>query len=363
MDSVSVALCKEYLKRFGAIMHHNIDKGLLVAGKVERKFGGGKVIEPMKLVFGDRATFRVGKEEIPVEEITIRSAKNWLKNNLRFLNPEQHMEYQVELKEGSAELTDIFKRKGKFLGANDTSASVGYAPLTKLERVVLKTERWLNSRQFKKEFSCSGEDIKIMGTRKNDHMNLTIAMPFVDKFIASEEVYFKFKEEILENIKNFVKAMHENSSIEMNTLDLKGRGMGGIYLTVLGTSAEDADCGQVGRGNRINGIIPLNRPQGTEAAAGKNAQSHPGKIYNFLTHKIANEIYTQISGIKEVYVWLCSQIGRPINQPQVTSVQLILEPNTSLKSISLGIREVVDKELQNIQKLIKDLSAGKLAVC
>jgi len=38
---------------------------------------------------------------------------------------------------------------------------------------------------------------------------------------------------------------------------MPGRGIKGIYTTVTGTSAEDADCGQVGRGNRVNGIIPL----------------------------------------------------------------------------------------------------------
>ena len=59
MESISVALSQEYLKRFGDILHHNIDKGLLVAGQVERKFGGGRIIKPMELIIGDRATFRV----------------------------------------------------------------------------------------------------------------------------------------------------------------------------------------------------------------------------------------------------------------------------------------------------------------
>ena len=98
-----------------------------------------------------------------------------------------------------------------------------------------------------------------------------------------------------------------------------------MYLSVLGTSAEDADSGQVGRGNRVNGVISLNRPMGTEAAAGKNPVSHVGKIYNILTHKIANDIYQKTKGIKEVYIWMCSQIGQPIDQPKIISAQLILE--------------------------------------
>ncbi|MBS1126757.1 MAG: methionine adenosyltransferase, partial [Nitrospirae bacterium] len=33
MEAISVALSREYQKTFGTILHHNIDKGLLAAGK------------------------------------------------------------------------------------------------------------------------------------------------------------------------------------------------------------------------------------------------------------------------------------------------------------------------------------------
>src|ERR671923_181033 len=66
MEAISVALCREYLAAFGTILHHNIDKGLLAAGSVEKGFGGGRVVRPMELTIGDRATFRVGGTEVPV---------------------------------------------------------------------------------------------------------------------------------------------------------------------------------------------------------------------------------------------------------------------------------------------------------
>jgi S-adenosylmethionine synthetase len=59
MDDISRALSQEYLKKFGSVMHHNVDKSLLVAGDVEVSFGGGKVLKPMLLVFGDRASLNV----------------------------------------------------------------------------------------------------------------------------------------------------------------------------------------------------------------------------------------------------------------------------------------------------------------
>lgn len=361
MNEVSIRLCKEYMERFGAIMHHNIDKGMLVAGEVKTKFGGGVILKPMRIIFGDRATFEVENEVIDVNTIAIGAAKEWIKKNLRFVNSDS-IHYQVEIARGSAELTDIFKRKDAILGANDTSAAVGYAPMTPTEMMVLQTEQYLNSPDFKKRFPESGEDIKVMGLREKNKLNLTIADPLIDMYIESEGGYFRKKEELTEEIRTYVTGRTElEPSISLNTLDREGRGMGGIYLTVTGTSAEDADSGQVGRGNRVNGIIPLNRPVSSEAAAGKNPVSHVGKIYNVLSHRIANEIYLNVPDIKEVYVWLLSQIGEPIDQPRIAAAQVIMERGT-VESVEKEMNEVIDRELANIQEFCMELAYGKIPV-
>jgi len=75
MNKISIELSKAYLKKFGVIYHHNIDKSLLVAGEAEQRFGGGKIIKPMKMVIGDRATFVVKNEKIDIEDIVIKTAK------------------------------------------------------------------------------------------------------------------------------------------------------------------------------------------------------------------------------------------------------------------------------------------------
>ncbi|KUO42449.1 MAG: S-adenosylmethionine synthetase [Hadesarchaea archaeon YNP_N21] len=365
LDRVSVELSKTYLKKFGQVMHHNTDKSLLVAGEVETKFGGGEVKQPMLLIFGDRATSEVGGVDIPIKEIAIRTAKKWLKQNLRFVDPEVHMRYQVELKPGSAALTDIFRRKNTICGANDTSAAVGYAPMSGTEALVLAVERFINSKRFKKDFPESGEDVKVMGIRKNDTVNLTISMAFVDRFVESENDYFKKKEEILEELRRFVResSVFHKVNVDLNTLDARGRGVNGVYLTVLGTSADGADSGQVGRGNRPNGVIPLNRHVGSEAAAGKNPVSHVGKIYNILTHKIAESIYTQVPGMEEVYVWLVSQIGRPVDQPMIAAARVILKEGTTLEAVKKDIENTIDRELQGIEKFCDALAHGKIQIC
>jgi S-adenosylmethionine synthetase len=365
VDKISVALSQEYLKKFGQILHHNIDKALLAAGEAENKFNGGKIIKPMKLVIGDRATYFAEGEKIDVESIAIKTAKKWIKENLRFLNPEEHVEYQVELKQVSSPLAGIFRKKERILGANDTSAAVGYAPLTETEKIVLSIEKFLNSKSFKKKYPESGEDIKVMGLRKNNDLDLTIAMAFVDRFIDSEKTYFERKEEILEEVKNFVKENSDFnlSSLVLNALDQKGKGENGLYLTVTGTSAESADSGQVGRGNRVNGVISLNRPSGNEAGPGKNPVSHVGKIYNLLSHQLANEIFEKVSGLKEVYVWLLSQIGRQINDPKAIIVQFIPENEINVLSIQKEIIACVEEKFERIEDFCKELAEGKIPVC
>jgi len=365
MDQVSVRLSKEYLEKVGAIMHHNADKSLLVAGEVENKFGGGLVREPMLLIFGDRATFEVDGVKIPVKDIAVQTAKEWFRENLRFVDPEKHVRYQVELKPGAPSLVDIFKRKGKVLGANDTSAAVSYAPMTRTEKTILKTEKYVNSREFKRKFPESGEDVKVMGLRRGDDLHLTVSMGLVDRFVDSERDYFRKKGEILEEIRAFLEenTVFKSVAVDLNTLDVEGRGLDGVYLTVLGTSADGADSGQVGRGNRVNGVISLNRPVCSEAAAGKNPVSHVGKIYNLLTHRIANQVYEKVPGIEEVYIWLLSQIGKPVDQPAVAAAQILMKPNNPLEHVRKDIEEVMDYELENIDRFCEDLAYGRIPIC
>jgi len=231
--------------------------------------------------------------------------------------------------------------------------------------VVLKLERHLNSTQFKKEFPQAGEDIKVMGLRKGTTLDLTVAMPLISRFIASEKDYFSQKEAIHSAIQVYTEQFpwFRKTSTHYNTLDQRGRGLGGIYLSLTGTSAEDADSGQVGRGNRVNGLISLNRPLGTEAAAGKNPLSHVGKIYNLLSHKMAQEIYQNIGGIKEVYVLLLSRIGSPIDRPKMAAARILPEKGRKVRDMAGDVEEIIKRELAEINTFCQALGRGEYPVC
>jgi len=357
VDNLSIRLSQIYKKEFGTIPHYNIDKAFLAAGSTKNEFGGGKVVAPMLFVIGDRATVQVGKKKINIKKIVRDEIYSFLKKNYRFLN-EKNFIIQDEIKPASSSLKDIFDRgETKFLPANDTSALVAFAPLSTLEKMVMETENYLNSASFKKIHPEVGEDIKVMGRREGKQYFLTIAIAFVDRFVKSEKDYFAKKEKVLDLVKRFVnKKFKISTKILINTLDQKGRGIGGCYLSVFGTSADSGDSGEVGRGNRANGLISLNRAAGSEAGAGKNCVSHVGKIYNLLAFKMADEIYKKTK--KRNYVWLVSQIGQSVDRPSIISVEI--------DKMTAKDKKIAEKICQdnffNLDKFILSLIKGEYRV-
>lgn len=364
MEAASLALCRVYLEQCGRVLHHNIDKGMLVAGQSLPAPGGGAILAPMRIIFGDRATAEVNGRPIAIGEIVEQAAKSWLQVNLRFVDPERHVVFQNEIRPGSPELVDIFARQE--LSANDTSAAVGYAPLTETERLVLEAEHYLNSCEFKQRCPEVGEDVKVMAARQDRRLSLTIAAAFVDRFIASGSVYFDRKRAIRDDVQKYLEAKLrtlDTLDVTLNTLDDPARGSGGMYLTVLGTSADGADGGQVGRGNRVNGLISLHRPMSTEAAAGKNPVSHVGKIYNLLAQQMAGRICSTVPGVEEATVWLCSQIGRRLEDPWSVAVALVPAAGNSLQELQQPVSEVIEAELLGVRGFVERLCRGELPVC
>ncbi|MCX7991648.1 MAG: methionine adenosyltransferase [Proteobacteria bacterium] len=361
-EEISRALSKKYISLTGRVLHHNIDKILLSAGKTEKTFGGGIFLKPIKIFVGDRATFFSGTTKINVYEIVNSSIINWFKRAIKHLDI-KNIETNILLEEGSEELTGIFKDKKDFLPANDTSVGIGYYPLTPLESMTLDLENYLNSEIFKKNHPYTGEDVKVMALRFKKNTDITIAMPFISRYINNERHYFHLKEEVCKDIENFVESKRPagKTKINLNTLDRKGDGINGIYLTLTGTSAEDADSGEVGRGNRANGLISFMRPLGSEAVAGKNPVSHIGKIYNFFAFYLAERIYRCFDNIDEIYVYILSRIGNPVNKPLCLNIKLL--PRKKLSEDTYNkITLLAQKELQRIDVFCKKIISGKICL-
>jgi S-adenosylmethionine synthetase len=362
MEHVAQALARLYLERTGAVRHFNCDKALLAAGRVDHRWGGGSVTEPMRFVIGDRATTVWNGEDLHVGELAVETARRYIRRHLRHVDPVAHLVYDVALQPGSPELAGLY---AEHVMANDTAAGVGYAPMTEAEQLVLETERYANSAEFKVLFPETGEDVKVMGARSGRALELTVAMPLLDRCLSDEGDYFERKDRIHDAMLSHVRsklATIEDVALTLNATDHRGGGLAGIYTSVLGISAESADSGEVGRGNRANGLISFCRPGGAEAIAGKNPIGHVGKIYGMLAFALAETLVGRLAALAGVTVWIYSQIGQPIDQPRRIFLLTDLAPGAALSDVESAARAVVDEELANLPAFCRALMTGERKV-
>ncbi|KAF5435607.1 S-adenosylmethionine synthetase [Candidatus Methanophagaceae archaeon] len=356
-DAVSVALCKEYERKCGMILHHNTDKVQLVAGRSCPVYGGGELISPIYIMLGGRATGNFGGDEIAVDIVTTKATKEYLKKNVRNLDVESNVVVESRLGKGSSDLLSVFGNNTKAVPvANDTSFGVAHAPFSETESVVFNVENEVMAKYRDKE-KAIGEDMKVMALREKDKMNLTVGDAFVSKYVDDYEHY----EAIKQGLKEFISGIAErytskDVTAHVNMADTPES----VYLTVTGTSAEMGDDGAVGRGNRCNGLITPNRSISLEASAGKNPVNHTGKIYNLLAGKIANEIVDSVEGVREVDIKILSEIGRRIDDPKVATAQIITNGGVNSGVTEKKVKRVIDDWLSNITDITEMVIRNEL---
>jgi S-adenosylmethionine synthetase len=360
-EELSRTLSRYYLDHFGLILHHNVDKGLLCGGRAHPIFGGGEVLEPIELFLAGRATEQVDAARVPLQELAIESSRRWLKEHLRYLDAERHVRLHCHIRPGSADLTELFlrQREARIPLANDTSCGVGYAPFDDLENVVLQVERHLNSPAVQAACPAIGEDIKVMGVRRGQRISLTVACAMVARYIEDMPAYLAAKAQVAEFAREAARQVCVQSvEVAVNAGD--GGTADSIYLTVTGTSAESGDDGEVGRGNRVNGLIAFYRPMSMEATAGKNPVSHVGKLYNLLAQRIAQEVVGSMAGVDEAYCYLLGQIGHPIDDPAVIDLKLRLTHGVNLAEVEAQAGEITRHHLTTVGNLWRELITGAI---
>ncbi|MBD3255097.1 MAG: methionine adenosyltransferase [Candidatus Lokiarchaeota archaeon] len=368
-DACSRALCKYYFEQFGRYYHHNVDKAALVGGISKPKLGGGLILEPQYFLIVGRAINQIFKENkleyIPVATICLNACRQIVSNVFRNLDLTTDIQFDYAVRPGSIDLTGVFEESDVMEQvplANDTSFGVGYAPLSDVEKITLETERMLNSDSFKDKCKGSGEDIKVMTQRIGKKVDITVCNAMVSKHIHDKNEYINYIDQIKDATLDLAAKIIPEKEVtcSVNVGDNLDQDI--MYLTLTGTSAEAGDDGEVGRGNRSNGLITPCRTMSLEAVCGKNPINHVGKIYNVLATNMAREIIERGQGdIIEAHVKLLSQIGRPITDPWVNSISLIPADNVTFSSIEKIAKEVSDEKLsrKNIIDLRERLIAGK----
>lgn len=345
-EEFSRSLSRFYLERFGMVLHHNVDKGLLWGGSARPAFAGGEVLEPMEITLCGRATLDYRGVRVPAEELAVEGSRSWLARHLHALDAERHVRLRCLLRPSSPELVDLFARsqQGGVPLANDTSCGVGFAPLDTLERAVLAVERALNDAAVKVRHPEIGEDVKVMGVRHGDAISLTVACALVGRHVRDLADYAAKRANVAA-IAAAAAATAGAGGVKVDVNAADGDSAETVYLTVTGTSAEGGDDGEVGRGNRANGLITPCRPMTMEAVAGKNPITHVGKIYNLAAMHLAAALAAELEEVQEAYCRLVSRIGHRIDEPRVADVALRLAPDATLAGVAARAREIVRAHL------------------
>jgi len=346
-ERISVEYTRWCQENLGVLLHHNFDKVQLVAGEVEVGYGSGRMFKPIRIQIAGRGTPTFQGQKVPMDDIAIQAAKQHVRETMRYLDPDRHMVIDSYAGRGAEELQYVVDK----VTANDTSFGVSHWPRSGLEHAVYETAQYINYKLID-EFPV-GEDVKVMGLRRNGKLTLTVALPFIATHIGDAAEYQEIKRASEGAIQEYASQLdHRQVTVMVNTADDIANDA--VYLTLTGTSAEMGDDGEVGRGNRLNGLITPFRSASLEAPCGKNPISHVGKVYNVLALLAAQEIVEKVPAVQEVSVYLLSQIGAPLDQPLVATAMVRPKDGNLTTSIQADVQSVLDDRLANVGD-IRDL--------
>ncbi|MED3509503.1 methionine adenosyltransferase [Bacillus velezensis] len=368
-ECLSVAYSKFTKKRYGAVLHHNFDKVGIMGGKSRVTFGGGEMLQPIRVLLNGRASGKFGDEKIQLKQMLIDTCLKFFKERFNMLDVNKDIRIIYEVSSGSSpggveekesdrhywfeprSLEDLPELKK--LVCNDTSMGCAYAPFSPTESLVLGIEKHLNSNEYKKDKPWLGSDIKIMAQRYASDVYITMCVPQISNYVLSNEEYKRNLNLIREDVYQFCRQIHPQLNLHLNINTRDDEEKGEFYLTYTGSSMESGDEGFVGRGNRISGIITPLRPYTMEGISGKNPVYHTGKIYCVAAYEIAWAIYNELGIGTEIY--LIGQSGQLLIDPWKT----IVDVKTDQVFDRNRVEEIVQKTLKSIPEFTNKILSDK----
>lgn len=353
----------------GMVLHHQVDKLMVVGGKTDVTWGGGRFLEPVKVIIAGRVSRNYLGGPIPVDEIIENTVRQYFTEMFPLLDQRTDLIIQDEMtssagpgtiRESKGAIAHMFSpvspsavRGYEKLVANDTSYCVGYAPYTNMEKAILETEGHLNSPETKVQFPWLGTDIKIMGIRHGDHYDFTACIPQIAAYVHSLAGYQRNLHTVAAMMMGILgrRLPEDNVNLSLNTKDDYEKG--NVYLTLTGSSLS-GDIGVVGRGNRVNGLITARRPMSLEGASGKNPRYYSGFIYSVLADRMARRINEETDQPCDIEI--VAQNGGYLLYPWMTTI-------TTAHNGEEPIRRMAEEEFDKIPQITEDFLDGKIKTC
>lgn len=336
-EELSRAYSRWTLEHLGAVLHHNFDKLALLGGSSQVWYGGGRMIDPVRVLVNGRATRRCGDTDVPVDDLINDTVRAFFAERLPELDAHLSIELNVTSNSSPgavlarelppervawfapASIDDLRERRR--LIANDTSLGTGWAPLDETEAFALDlVDRLSAPSTFRVGKPWLGSDVKLMMLADNERIDVVLCVPQKSTHVSGRAAYLANCDLILEECYKSAayRLPHHKPSFRLNARDIVERDE--LYLTYTGSSIESGDEGVVGRGNRVNGLITPLRPMNLEGANGKNPVYHVGKLYNLAARRIAEQLHRRFACHAEVH--LVSATGQDLSSPWQTLVRL-----------------------------------------
>lgn len=360
-ERMSVAYSRQCRDRFGAVLHHNLDKLYLRGGHARTGLGAHEMTEPTILVVGGRVSPSFGGAEIDYRALFEDVAHQYLSTVLPHFDAAKWLRIEYATTDRSRfptwfrprdldDLPELIRPTG-----SDTVAVTSWWPNTPTEQLVLALERHLNQEGAGPRHPHLGQDIKVMAVRRGYHIDLTInvavhpsAAPTVDAYDA---VLTELRRELREVAATNVGA-ELDVDIRVNTQATNPFQAKRQYLLGSGTCLEFGEEGFVGRGNGASGLIPVHRPKSVEAAFGKNPTYHSGKVYSLYAEQIARTIHADL-GVSAA-VTIVATNSNLLRSPNYVSVDLDKDADPAV------VDAVVHDVLESTDHLALAIDDGRL---
>lgn len=363
-DMVAEEFSNQYslftLNKYGKILNHWVDKVLLSGGVSDLDYGHSNIVKPITAYLFGKVVRVIGQEIVPIEQIfkssVIKIFSDVFGENNKIL---ENIIFFIDANQGIGKdhvRNFYFPKTGEEIvnetTANDSVFCCGHAPYTATELLAIKLENYINSKKFKSKFFMTGYDVKVLITRVDDFLEITICIPFVATLTPSVISYKKNLEQIRLDVNRFIKKNFSWNRYDL-LINTKDRGDFG-YLVAFGTALDKGDFGAVGRGNKYNGLISENSDSNIEAVSGKNPLNHSGKLYTILAHDLSVTLFKTNNTKNKIII--TSKNGDPIDKP---SKLIVCLDDTKRPPLNLyQCEETIRRELPKVKKLYKKIIRG-----
>jgi len=360
-ERMSVAYARYTRSRFGAVLHHNLDKLYLRGGHARTGLGTFVMTEPFVLVIGGRVSSSFADEEVDSRGIFEEVARDYFATVLPRFDSREWLRIEHVTTDRSRFPTWFHPRGLNDLPelhkptASDTVAVTAWWPNTATENLVLQVERHLNQEATGPRHPHLGQDIKVMASRKGRYVTLTANVPVFPDAAPTPDAYDDVLEKLHTELMQVAsETLGDELEVELrvNTQTENPFSPKRHYLLGTGTCLELGEEGFVGRGNGASGLIPIHRPKSVEATFGKNPTYHSGKVYTLYAEEIARRIHREHGAAATVTIVAAN--GDPLRNPACVSVTLHGHASKG------AVEAIIDDTLVAVDHLALAIDDGRL---